>query len=53
MAIKTTLGWVLSGPIGVAEPERPIVSLVNAHTLWVEGVTNRELDENPEIVLGS
>jgi hypothetical protein len=45
VAIKTTLGWVLSGPTGAAEPEKSIVSLVNAHTLRVEGVTNRELDE--------
>ena len=42
---KTTLGWVLSGPTGVAEPKKSVVSLVNAHTLWVEGITtNRELD---------
>ena len=45
MAIKTILGWVLSGPVGVPEQERSAVSLVNAHTLQVEGITNRELNE--------
>ena len=45
VAIKTTLGWVLSGPTGVAEPRKSVVSLVNAHTLRVEGITNNELDE--------
>ena len=45
VAIKTTLGWVLSGPTGVAEPKKSVVSLVNAHTLRVEGITNNELDE--------
>ena len=44
VAINTTLGWVLSGPAGVAEPEESTVSLVNAHTLRVEGITNKELD---------
>ena len=44
VAINTTLGWVLSGPTGVAEKEESAVSLVNAHTLRVEGITNKELD---------
>ena len=44
VAINTTLGWVLSGPTGVAEKEESAVSLVNAHTLWVEGITNKDLD---------
>ena len=45
VAINTTLGWVLSGPTGAAEQESSAVSLVNAHTLRVEGITNRELDK--------
>ena len=45
VVIKTTLGWVLSGPTGAAEQESSAVSLVNAHTLRVEGITNRELDK--------
>jgi len=44
-AIETTLGWVLSGPAGVDEHGRSAVSLVNTHTLRVEGVANKELDE--------
>ena len=44
VAINTTLGWVLSGAIGVAEQEESTVSLVNAHTLRVVGITNKELD---------
>ena len=44
VAINTTLGWVLSGPAGVAEPEESTVSLVNAHSLQIEGITNKELD---------
>ena len=45
VAIKTILGWVLSRPAGVPEQEKSAVNLVNAYTLRVEGITNRELDE--------
>lgn len=45
VAIKTILGWVLSGPAEEAESGKSAVSLVNAHTLRVGGITNRELDE--------
>jgi hypothetical protein len=38
----TTLGWVLSGPIGAAEPEKSIVSLTH---LAGRGCCHRELDE--------
>ena len=44
VAIKTTLGWVLSGPAGMTGQRRSTVSLVTTHTLRVEGVTNKELD---------
>ena len=44
MAVDTTLALVLSGPTRVAEQEEFVVSLVNAHTLRVEGFTNKELD---------
>ena len=44
VAINTTLEWLLSGPVVVAEPEESTVSLVNPHTLRVEGITNKELD---------
>ena len=44
VAINTTIGWMLSGPTGVAEPEESTVSLVNAQTLWIEGIINKELD---------
>lgn len=36
---------MLSGSTGAAEQESSAVSLVNAHTLRVEGITNRELDK--------
>lgn len=42
VAIKTTLGWVLSG---VAEYRNSAISLVNTHTLRVGVISNRELDE--------
>ena len=29
----------------MAEPKKLVISLVNTHTLQVEGITNRELDE--------
>lgn len=45
VAIETTLGWVLSGPTGVSEQERSAVSLMNTHTLLVEGITNKDLDK--------
>ena len=42
VAIRTTLGWVLSGPTGVSNST---VSL-NVHILHAEGVTNAELDRD-------
>ena len=44
IAVKTTLGWVLSGPAGMMGQLNPTVSLVTTHALRVEGVTNKELD---------
>ena len=44
IAINTTLGWLFSGPTGVTEGGESAISLMNAHTLRVEGVTNKELD---------
>ena len=38
------MGWVLSGPTGVAEREESTVSLTNAHTLRVEGIKYKNLD---------
>ena len=40
VAVGTTLGWVLSGPV---MPAGSSVSLIAAHTLHVGSVTNREL----------
>ena len=45
VAIEISLGWVLSGQTGLSEQERSAVSLMNTHTLRVEGMTNRELDK--------
>ena len=45
--VTTTLGWVLSGrsgPSGAADQKEHAVSLVTAHTMRVEGITNKELD---------
>lgn len=42
VAIETTLGWVLSGP-AESSGQRSTVSLMSAHTLRVEGITNTEL----------
>lgn len=47
VAVNTTLGWVLSGPSGPADQKEHAVSpvsLVTAHTMRVEGITNKELD---------
>ena len=41
MAVKTTLGWVLSGQAGMTGRRKSTVSLVTTHTLRVEGVTNK------------
>ena len=42
VAVKTTLGWVLSGP---TQPTDPTVSLIATHTLHVGNVSNRELND--------
>ena len=42
VAVGTTLGWVLSGPV---MPARSSVSLIAAHTSHVGSVTNRELND--------
>ena len=42
VAVKTTLGWVLSGP---TPPTDPTVSLFATHTLHVGNVSNRELND--------
>lgn len=44
VAVKTTLGWVLSGPAGMTGQRKSTVSLATTHTLRVEGVTNKVLD---------
>ena len=44
VAIETTLEWILSGPAELPGQQRSTVSLITTHTLWVEGVTNKELD---------
>lgn len=44
VAVKTTLGWVLSGPAGMTGQHKSTVSLVTTHILRVEGITNKELD---------
>ena len=42
VAVKTTLGWLLSGPM---QPTKLTVSLIAAHTLQAGNVTSRELDD--------
>ena len=45
VAIQTTLGWILSGPVEFPGIQDPAVSLVATHTLNADGiVTNKMLD---------
>ena len=45
VAVNTTLGWVLSGPVDTAGQRKSTVNLFTAHTLHVDdGVTNKMLD---------
>ncbi len=44
VAIKTTLGWVLSGPARMPVQPGATATLMTTHTLRVEGVTNKDLD---------
>ena len=45
VAVRTTLGWILSGPAKIVRPQEPIMSLVATHALRVDdGVTNSMLD---------
>lgn len=44
VAVNTTLGWMLSGPADMTGQQKSTVSLITTHTLWADGVTNRELD---------
>lgn len=44
IAVKTTLGWVLSGPAEMTGRSRSTTSLVTTHTLRVDCVTNQELE---------
>ena len=44
VAVGTTIGWVLSGPVEATGHHGSTVSLTTTHTLRVEGVTNMDLD---------
>jgi hypothetical protein len=44
VAVKTTLGWVLSGPVETTGHLKSTASLITTHTLRAEGVTNQELN---------
>ena len=46
VAIRTKLGWVLSGPSPSIHMEIPVVSLITAHTLTIgtESISNSELN---------
>lgn len=44
VAVETTIGWVLLGPIKVTGHHEAMVSLTTIHTLPVDGVSNRDLD---------
>ena len=46
VAIRTKLGWVLSGPGPSIHMEIPVVSLITTHTLTIgmESMSNIELD---------
>ena len=44
VAIGTTIGWVLSGPVEATGHQVSTVSLTNTHTLRVESIPNRDLD---------
>ena len=44
VAVGTTIGWVLSGPVEATRDQGSTVSLTNTHTLRVESIPNRDLD---------